>query len=132
MQNQKLGVSALTVSRLAYGCWRLAGNPPSSTPETRAEGRRAVASAYDAGYTLFDNANIYGRGESEKILGAALREISGMRERIVLITKCGVRHAGDPDPDSPHRWDFSGDYLVRSCEESLTRLGVDTVDVFML
>ncbi len=132
MQNQKLGVSTLTVSRLAYGCWRLAGNPPSSSPEAHAEGKRAVAAAGDAGYTLFDNANIYGRGESEKILGAALREISGLRERVVITTKCGVRHAGDPHPDSPHRWDFSGDYIVESCEQSLKRLGLETVDVFML
>jgi predicted oxidoreductase len=132
MRTQKLGVSSLTTSKLAYGCWRLAGHPPSASPEAHAAGKRAIAAAYDAGYTLFDNANIYGRGEAEKILGAALKEISGMRERVVVTTKCGVRHAGDPRPDSPHRWDFSGDYIVSSCEESLVRLGVDRVDVFML
>ena len=132
MQYQKLGVSSLTTSRLAYGCWRLAGNPPSSSPDAYAAGKRAVAAAYEAGCTLFDNANIYGRGEAEKILGAALREIPGMRERAVILTKCGVRHAGEPKPDSPNRWDFSGDYIVSSCEASLQRLGLDTVDIFML
>jgi predicted oxidoreductase len=132
MQNQKLGVSDLTTSRLAYGCWRLAGNPPSSSPETYAAGKRAVFAACEAGYTLFDNANIYGHGEAEKILGAAIKEISGMRERVVVVTKCGVRHAGDPNPDSPNRWDFSGDYIVSSCEQSLKRLGMDSVDIFML
>jgi len=91
-----------------------------------------VIAAYEAGYTLFDNANIYGRGEAEKILGAALREVSGMRERVLILTKCGVRHAGDPSPDSPNRWDFSGEHIVSSCEESLRRLGLDTIDIFML
>src|ERR1051325_4971746 len=119
MQTQKLGVSSLVASRLAYGCWRVAGNPTSASSEAHDAGKRAIAAAYDAGYTLFDNANIYGRGEAERILGAALKEISGMRERVIVTTKCGVRHAGDPHPDSPHRWDFSGDYIVQSCEESL-------------
>ena len=132
MQNQKLGVSPLSVSRLAYGCWRLAGNPPGRSPEHYAAGRRAVAAAFDAGYTFFDNADVYGRGEAEKILGAALKEIFGMRERVVLTSKCGVRHAGDPQPDSPHRWDFSADYIVASCEQSLQRLGVDAIDVYLL
>jgi predicted oxidoreductase len=132
MQTQKLGVSFLTTSRLAYGCWRLAGNPPASSPEAQAEGRRAVRAAYEAGYTLFDNANIYGGGESEKILGAAFKEITGMRDRVLVITKCGVRHAGDPDPAAPHRWDFSGDYIVTSCEQSLQRLGIETIDIYML
>ena len=112
-------MSSLSASRLAYGCWRLAG-------------KRAVFAAYEAGYTLFDNADIYGQGEAEKILGAAIRDVSGMRERVVILTKCGVRRAGEPNPDSPSRWDFSGDYIVSACERSLQRLGLDSVDVFML
>jgi predicted oxidoreductase len=132
LHDHKLGVSSLTASRLAFGCWRLAGNPPSATPEQYAAGRRAIAAAYEAGYTLFDNANVYGRGEAEKIFGSALKEISGMRERVVITSKCGVRHAGDPRPDSPHRWDFSAEHLIESCEQSLRRLGIDTIDVFLL
>jgi predicted oxidoreductase len=117
----------LTSSRLAYGCWRLA-----SHPNDPAAGRRAVQAAYEAGYTLFDNADVYGKGEAEKILGAALKEISGMRERVVILTKCGVRHGGHPNPDSPNRWDFSAEHIVTSCEGSLKRLGVETIDVLML
>jgi predicted oxidoreductase len=132
MQNQKLGVSSLTGSRLAYGCWRLAGNPPSSSPEAYAQGKRAVIAAYEAGYTLFDNANIYGRGEAEKILGLAVKDVPGMRDRIVVTTKCGVQHRGDPDPTFPHRWNFSAEHILQSCDESLRRLGMDAVDVFML
>jgi predicted oxidoreductase len=129
MQTISLGVSSLNSSRLAYGCWRIAGNPPGAD---NADGRRAVIAAYEAGYTLFDNANIYGRGEAEKIFGAALREISGMRERVVVVTKCGVRHAGDPNPDSPHRWDFSPGYIIESCEQSLQRMRIDSIDLYLL
>ncbi len=132
MQTIQLGVSPLAASRLAYGCWRLAGNPPGGSPEHYAAGCRAIAAAYEAGYTLFDNANVYGRSEAEKIFGAALKEISGMRDRVLITSKCGVRHAGDPQPDSPHRWDFSAEHIVNSCEQSLKRLGIGTIDVYLL
>ncbi|HEU5123852.1 MAG TPA: aldo/keto reductase [Verrucomicrobiae bacterium] len=132
METISIGVSSLKATRLAYGCWRLAGTPSNSPAENEAAGRAAVKAAYDAGYTFFDNANIYGRGEAERILGEALREIPGMRERVVITTKCGVRHAADPQPDSPHRWDFSGDYIVQQCEASLKRLRVDAIDIYML
>ncbi len=125
MQSLKLGVSSLTVSRLAYGCWRIAGNPPSASPEQYAAGRRAIFAAYDAGYTLFDNADIYGRSEAERILGSALKENPAMRERVCILTKCGVQHAGEPRADSPHRWNFSADHILKSCDESLRRLGIE-------
>lgn len=104
----------------------------ASNKEDPAAGRRAVTAAYEAGYTLFDNADIYGGGEAEKMLGAALKEIPGMRERVVILTKCGVRHGGHPNPDSPNRWDFSAEHILRSCEQSLKRMGIETVDVYML
>jgi len=134
MKTTRLGNSSLLSSRLAYGCWRIAGtsNPREATPELDMAGQRAVVAAYEAGYTLFDNADIYGRGRCEEIFGRALRQVSGMRERILIATKCGVRPAGTPDPGAPQRWDFSGGYIVRSCEESLHRLGVEVIDLYML
>ena len=124
----------MTSSRLAYGCWRLAGTskPAEFTPAHEAAGRRAVITAYETGYTLFDNADIYGGGMAEEILGRVLREVSGMRERVIITTKCGVRHAGNPQPDSPERYDFAPEYIVTSCEQSLKRLGIETVDLYML
>src|SRR5689334_5581772 len=111
MQTIRIGVSALTSSRLAYGCWRVAGtwDPAEVTPESRAAGLRAVVTAYEAGYTLFDNADIYCAGEAERIFGAALKEVSGMRQRVLVATKCGIRPGGAPQPDSPGRYDFSAD-----------------------
>ena len=121
-------------SRLAYGCWRLAGamNPEEVTAEHRAAGQRAVMAAYEAGYTLFDNADIYGRGEAESILGQVLKKVSGMRDRVQIATKCGIRTAGDPQPDSPGRYDFSAEYILKACDQSLKRLGIETIDIYML
>lgn len=134
METMSLGVSSLTSSRLAYGCWRIAGewDPTRVTDTGRKAGRAAILAAYEAGYTLFDNADIYSRGEAERILGQVLQEVSGMREKVVLATKGGIRFGGDPNPNSPGRYDFSADYIVGACEQSLRRLGLDTVDLYML
>jgi len=124
----------LTSSRLAYGCWRVAGTwtPSEVTPASRAAGRRAVIAAYEAGYTLFDNADIYCRGEAERVLGDALKEVAGMRDRVAIATKGGVRAAGDPQPDAPGRYDFSASHLINTCEQSLRRLGVEMIDLYLL
>jgi predicted oxidoreductase len=134
MKTISLGASPLTSSRLAYGCWRLAGtwNPAEITPQGRDVGRQAAIAAFEAGYTLFDNADIYCRGEAEQILGKVLKEVSGMRDQVRILTKCGVRPPDYPQPGSPHCWDFSAEYIVRSCEGSLKRLGIETIDIYML
>lgn len=134
MQTIQLGVSSLTSSRLAYGCWRVAGtwDPAEVTPESRAAGLRAIVAAYEAGYTLFDNADIYCAGEAERILGAALKQVSGLRERVVIATKCGIRPEGTPRSDSPGRYDFSAEHILDACEQSLKRLGIETIDLLML
>jgi predicted oxidoreductase len=134
MQTMTLGVSTRECSRLAYGCWRVAGtwDPAEVTPDLVAAGRRAIITAYESGYTLMDNANIYCRGEAERILGSVLREVSGMRESVLVATKCGIRPAGSPDPQSPQRYDFSSEHILAACDESLSRLGIETIDVYML
>jgi predicted oxidoreductase len=126
MQTIALGNSPLCASRLAYGCWRL-----GAAPDRRAADQQAVITAFEAGYTLFDHADIYGHGEGETIFGEVLREVSGMRGRVLIATKAGVRRADDP-PGSPYHYNLSGEHLVRSCEGSLQRLGIETVDLFLL
>jgi predicted oxidoreductase len=134
MQSMLLGVSSLRSSRLAYGCWRVAGtwDQTKVTPESRAAGHRAIIAAYESGYTLFDNADIYCSGEAESILGEVLKRVSGMRARVLVATKCGIRPPGTPHPQAPQRYDFSQAYIVESCEQSLKRLNVDTIDLYML
>src|SRR5262245_50510191 len=85
MQSVQLGKSELVSSRIAYGCWRLGGSEGMElTKERVVQGQRAVIAAYEAGYTLFDNADIYGQSEAERIFGRALKEVSGMRDRILI------------------------------------------------
>jgi predicted oxidoreductase len=129
-----LGRSALEVSRMAYGCWRIAGtlDPGGVTPEKRKAGMGAVTAAYEAGFTFFDLADVYCEGRCEEIFGAVLQQVPGMRERVVIATKCGIRLQGDPQPEAPYRYDFSAEHIIRSCEASLKRLGIETVDLFML
>jgi predicted oxidoreductase len=129
-----LGSSGLSGSRLAYGCWRIAGtwSPSEITPLSRAEGRQAVLSAYEAGYTVFDHADIYCDGEAEKLFGEVLREVKGMRSRILMVTKCGICKSGDPQASSPYRYDFSAEHILRACEGSLRRLGIENIDVYLL
>lgn len=134
MNQQLLGASDLSVGRLSYGCMRITGawNPADITPEKRAAGKQAVLAAYEAGYTLFDHADIYAQGASESLFGEVLREVAGMRERVVVATKCGIRWAGDSAPDAPHRYDFSAEHIRWSCDQSLQRLGIEQIDVYQL
>ena len=134
MNRIRIGVSPLQTTRLAYGCWRLAGtwDPDEVTAERITRGRQAAITAYEAGYTLFDHADIYCRGVAEEIFGQALKQVSGMRDQIRIGTKCGIRFLGEPNPDSPHRYDFSAEHITRSCEGSLRRLGIETIDLYQL
>ena len=55
-----------------------------------------------------------------------------MRAGIQILTKCGVRPPDYPKPGSPHCWDFSAGHILSSCEGSLKRLGIETIDIYML
>jgi predicted oxidoreductase len=133
MNTVPLGSSSLVSSRLAYGCWRLAGanHPSEVTSSGKKLGRDAVIAAYEAGYTLFDHADVYCEGVAEEIFGETLREVSGMRERVLIASKCGIRFAGEP-VGAPYRYDVSAAHIIGSCELSLRRLQVETIDIYQL
>lgn len=118
---------------MAYGCWRIAGYEGAEvTPERELHGRQAVIAAFESGFTFFDHADIYSDGMGETIFGKVLKEIPDFRGRAVIATKCGIRRAGKPDSHIPYRYDSSYDHIVHSCEESLRRLGVETIDLYQL
>ncbi len=129
-----LGTSSLACSRLAYGCWRIAGSwdPSEVSAASKANGRQAVLAAFEAGYTLFDLADIYCGGEAETLFGQVLKEVPGLRRGALIASKCGIRKAGEPKPGSPYRYDFSADHIIHSCEQSLQRLGIETLDLYQL
>ncbi len=129
MKTIRLGQSELKSSRLAYGCMRIVGD---GSKTDRDKGKHVIHAAVDAGYTLFDHADIYGRGACEELFGEVLKESPALREQILIATKCGIRFAADPDADAPGRYDFSKEHIVGSVEGSLRRLGIEQVDLLML
>jgi D-threo-aldose 1-dehydrogenase len=104
------------------------------------EGHRVVEAAWDAGIRFFDTAPLYGSGLAEQRLGTVLR--TKPRNEFVLMTKVGrvLRADAAPDPDQTFKgipplnpvFDFSYDGVMRSVEESLTRLGMDRIDVLLI
>ena len=87
-----------------------------------AESARIIARALDAGLTFFDTANAYNGGESERIVGRALR---GIREARIA-TKCGLgKDLRNPEGLAPQ-------VVARACDESLARLGVERIDLYYL
>lgn len=134
MKTYRIQQTDLEVSRLAYGCMQLGGSWDSA-PLTAAERTRAarlVATARDHGITLFDHADIYTRGKSEAVFGEVLQQVSGLRDSIVLQSKCGIYFEGDPHPGDPARYDFSYAHIVASVEGSLRRLQTDRLDILLL
>ncbi len=129
MQQIRLGKSELKSSRLAYGCMRIVGD---GSAFDRKKGKQAVHSAIDAGYTLFDHADIYADGACEKLFGEILIESPSLRKQIVIASKCGIRFAGHPGTDDPSRYDFAAEHLLASVDNSLRRLGIETLDMLLL
>ena len=83
-----------------------------------------INACIESGVDLFDHADIYGRGASEEVFGKALKRNQGLREKIILQTKCGIVPGV--------MLDFSEKHIVESVEGSLKRLGVDGVDILLL
>jgi predicted oxidoreductase len=134
MKTIPLGASDLQVTRIAYGCMPLGGswdNTPLND-ENRSAAVKSVRAALDAGINFYDHADIYAYGKSEEVFAAVWQEVPNLRERIYVQSKCGIRFGGDPSPDSPHRFDFSYEHIVRSVEGSLRRLQTDYLDVLLL
>ena len=129
MESLQLGRDGVASSRLVYGCMRTVGDGSAGD---RRKGKRALAAALDAGYTHFDHADIYANGECEALFGEFLRESPDVRRQILITSKCGIRRRGEPDADSPGRYDFSAAYIIASVEGSLRRLGVEQLDVLLL
>jgi predicted oxidoreductase len=133
MQSVRLSTSQLFCSRMGYGCWRIAGwEGAECTPERELHGRQAVIAAFENGFTLFDHADIYSDGMGETIFGKVLKEIPEFRGQAIIASKCGIRRASKPDAHAPYRYDFSYDHIISSCEGSLQRLGVETIDIYQL
>lgn len=120
MQYRTLGRTGMQVSTLALG----AMNFGSIGRTTQEEATAIVDAALEAGVNLIDTADMYGRGESEEMVGKA---IAGRRDDIVLATKAGM-----PMSDERNHQGSSRRWLVTALDDSLRRLGVDHVDLYQI
>ena len=124
MKHIKLGNTSLEVSRIALGCMRLS--------DERQEALATIRAALEQGIDFFDHADIYGRGQREKTFSAIWEEVPGLRDKVIVQSKCGIRYQGEPNELAPKRYDFSYEHIVFSVEESLRRLKTDYLDVLLL
>ncbi len=133
MKTQTIGTTELKVTRLCYGAMRIAGGWDRDKVDAAAieRGIQSLEAAVDAGYNFIDHADIYGDTMSEAIHGLALKKHPDWRERLIVATKCGIRFEDEP-PGTPHRYDFSGEHIRWSIDQSLKRLNLDRIDLYQL
>jgi predicted oxidoreductase len=121
----------ITLSRLVYGCMALGGeaNGGPITARDLMAAEEAVEAALSIGITMFDHADVYRRGRAEEVFGRIMRARPGLRERITLQSKCGVRL---DEGGVAVQYDLSKDWILRAVDESLRRLDTDHLDVLLL
>lgn len=130
MEYRKFGDTELTVSAVGFGAWAIggpafAGDIPIGwgTTDDRIS-VKAIHEALDRGITFFDTADFYGLGHSEELLGKTLKGLSD----VIIATKVGHRL----NQEQRIFTDYSKDYIIKACEDSLRRLKRDTIDFYQL
>ena len=121
--------SDLSLSRLAYGVWRLSEAADTSVPAVAAR----IQACLDQGITTFDHADIYGGYSCEALFGAALRAQPGLKARMEIVTKCDIMLLSDQRPDNRVKhYDTSSAHVQASVDRSLHNIGVDAIDLLLI
>jgi aryl-alcohol dehydrogenase-like predicted oxidoreductase len=123
MRGIELGQTGLQVSPVAFGCMSL-------VPDRKAQSISALQRAFELGINFFDTADVYGRGDSEAILGEALATGGIPRDQVVIASKCGIVFQGMNPGYTYKAYDLSAAYIKHSCEASLKRLDIDYIDLY--
>ena len=122
---RSLGSQGLRVSALGLGCMGFSEFYGDAAYRASVDAIAVIHRAIDLGVTLLDTADMYGPYTNEELVG---RAVQGCRDRVIIATKFGiVRHATDP---SKRGVNGHPEYVRASCEGSLKRLGVDTIDLY--
>lgn len=115
MQRIQIG-GTLEAGAIALGCMRMAGLEVK-------QAEALVLSALEEGIDLFDHADIYGGGDSESVFGQVLKRNPNLREKLLIQDKCSIRQG---------YYDASADHILASVDQSLQRLGVQSIDLLLL
>lgn len=117
------------LSRLIYGMWRLGDDADTSERHVIAKIEACLAQ----GITTFDQADIYGDYASEAIFGRALQAAPALRDRIEIVSKCGIRLISGKHPERRVKsYDTSAAYVTASAETSLRLMGVERLDLLLI
>jgi aryl-alcohol dehydrogenase-like predicted oxidoreductase len=139
MEYRKLGNTDLEISAICFGAWAAGGWMWGGTE--RNEAIKAIRAAYDLGVTSIDTAPIYGQGNSEEIVGEAIKDLP--RDKVQLLTKYGMRwdlaegdfafNSVDTKGKEINIYKYAGkESIIKECEDSLRRLGTDYIDLYQI
>jgi aryl-alcohol dehydrogenase-like predicted oxidoreductase len=126
MKYVRLGKTGLTVSRICLGCMTYGTSKWRDWVLDDEQARPFIKKALQAGINFFDTADVYSLGESERVLGQALKDFA-KREEVVIATK-----VYSPMGDKPNRMGLSRKYIMHAVDDSLRRLGTDYIDLYQI
>ena len=126
MKNRKFGNTDLVVTPICFGAWEIGGDPfyKNQDEETSVS---LVKSVIETGVNFLDTAPVYGFGISERLIGKAIK---GIRERVVISTKCGLRW--DSEMLSSIHTNATRKSILEEVDLSLKRLQTDYIDIYLL
>lgn len=126
MQRLPIHPQGPTFSRIVTGAWRWNQVSPDTV-------ERLIQTSLDEGITTFDHADIYGDHSNEEVFGRALAKNSSLRDKMELVTKCGIKF---PSSKRPGVWvkhyDTSKEHIIWSAENSLKMLHTDRLDLLLI
>lgn len=141
MEYVRLGNTGMKVSRLCLGCMSYGSSKWSSWVKDEKESIEFIEEAYKLGINFFDSANTYSNGESEKVLGKALKKIGAPRSRVVVATKVNFPVYKDigtfnkniqDDPEYVNGFGLSRKHILDAVDASLKRLDTDYIDLYII
>ncbi len=127
MEYVNLGKAGIKVSRLCLGAMTYGSKRWREWVLEEEEGRPFIRRALELGINFFDTADMYSLGVSEEILGRALKDFAGGRDRVVIATKLF-----NPMGDDPNQKGLSRKHIRHAIDDSLRRLGTDYVDLYQI
>jgi len=126
MQRRTLGTTGMEISVVGFGAWAIGGGgwEWGWGPQDDADSMAAIKRAIELGVNWIDTARVYGFGRSEEVVGRALKHMS---DKPYIFTKCGLEGRNGIGVN-----ELKASTIERQCEESLSRLGVEAIDLYQI